>query len=98
MNLPSSHGGGVLPGNHKGLSGSATAHTVAVLDLVDALLFLITLSFFPPRKEAFVASKLDTDFLELHKTTLEFSQTVYVHFNILKFTQVMCILASSMAL
>ncbi|KRX32160.1 hypothetical protein T09_10381, partial [Trichinella sp. T9] len=31
--LPSSHGGGVLPGNHKGLSGSAAAaHTLKDVD------------------------------------------------------------------
>lgn len=35
--LPSSHGGGVLPGNHRGLSGSAAAQTVTELDLVDAV-------------------------------------------------------------
>lgn len=54
LNLPSSHGGGVLPGNHNGLSGSAATQTVTDLTPVDVT-FLLTLSFLPDKNEAFVA-------------------------------------------
>lgn len=64
--LPSSHGGGVLPGNHRGLSGSATAHTVVVdCTLTGAVKLLFPLSFLPLRK-AFVVPKGDPFFWELH--------------------------------
>ncbi|KAL0364329.1 UNVERIFIED_CONTAM: hypothetical protein Sangu_0530500 [Sesamum angustifolium] len=63
-NLPSSHGGGVLPGNHSGLSGSAAAQTVT--DLVpEGAVNLPTLNFLPPKKEALVAPTIDPLFWEL---------------------------------
>lgn len=64
-NLPSSHGGGVLPGNHSGLSGSAAAQTATDLELEGAA-NLLTLSFLPPKNEALVAPTTDPFFCELH--------------------------------
>lgn len=57
----------MLPGNHRGLSGSAAAaHTLKDVDddPVGAATFL-TLSFLPPKNEAFVAAKVDPAFWEL---------------------------------
>nr|GME03288.1 hypothetical protein T11_8782 [Ipomoea batatas] len=48
--LPSSHGGGVLPGNRL---GSAVAQTVKDRDVARAE-YLLTLSFLPERKDTFV--------------------------------------------
>nr|AFK42484.1 unknown [Lotus japonicus] len=62
--LPSSHGGGVLPGNHRGLSGSATAHTVVVDLAPTGAVKVFTFSFLPLRK-AFVVPKGDPFFWEL---------------------------------
>jgi hypothetical protein len=63
--LPSSHGGGTLPGNHKGLSGSAAAHTVVVdLTLSGADVLLFTLSFLP--RKAFEVPNGVPFFWELH--------------------------------
>jgi len=63
--LPSSHGGGVLPGNHRGLSGSATAQTVVLDRAPTGAVKLFTFSFLPLRKEAFVLPKSDPFFWEL---------------------------------
>ena len=63
--LPSSHGGGTLPGNQRGLSGSATAHTETERFALGAVYFLTTLSFPPLRKEAFVPPNIDPFFWEL---------------------------------
>lgn len=52
--LPSSHGGGVLPGNQRGLSVAATADTERARRAVGAVHFFC-LNFVPPRKDAFVA-------------------------------------------
>lgn len=57
MDLPSSHGGGVLPGNQRGLSGSAAAHTVTDLAAVGAE-DLLARSLFPDKKEAFTTDPL----------------------------------------
>lgn len=65
-NLPSSHGGGVLPGNHNGLSGSAAAHTATDL-VVEGDVNLLTLNFLPPKKEALVPPTMDPFFWELHQ-------------------------------
>lgn len=48
----------MLPGNHRGLLGSAAAHTVTE-DLAEdgADVYLFTLSFLPATKEAFVGPK-----------------------------------------
>lgn len=62
-NLPSSHGGGALPGNHTGLSGSAAAHTATDL-VVEGDVNLLTLNFLPPKNEALV---IDPFFRELHQ-------------------------------
>nr|GMC49896.1 hypothetical protein CR513_29242 [Ipomoea batatas]GMC53767.1 hypothetical protein CR513_29242 [Ipomoea batatas] len=51
--LPSSHGGGVLPGNQRGRLGSAVAQTVKDRDVAGAE-YLLTLSFLPERKDTFV--------------------------------------------
>lgn len=64
-NLPSSHGGGVLPGNHSGLSGSAAAQTATDL-APEGAVSLLTLNFLPPKKEALVAPTIDPFFWELH--------------------------------
>jgi len=69
--LPSSHGGGVLPGNHRGLSGSATAHTVVLDRAPTGAVKLLPFSFLPLRKEAFVVPKSDP-FFELHAIPLFF--------------------------
>ena len=62
-NLPSSHGGGVLPGNQMGLSRSAAAAQM-VSDRAPAggEVYWLTLSFLPLRKEAFVAPRMDPFF------------------------------------
>ena len=65
LNLPSSHGGGVLPGNQRGLSRSAAAHTGTVRAPAGAVYFLTDLSFLPLRKEAFVVPTTDPVFWEL---------------------------------
>lgn len=63
--LPSSHEGGVLPGNQMGLSGSATAETV-VLDLVlTGAANLLNLRLPPLRKQAFVVDPLFWEQLEV---------------------------------
>lgn len=56
LNLPSSHGGGVLPGNQMGLSRAATAEKEKDRLATGAANFPC-LSFLPPRKEALVAPK-----------------------------------------
>lgn len=63
--LPSSHGGGVLPGNQRGRSGSATAHTGTVRTAAGFVYFLTDRSFFPVRKEAFVVLTTDPLLWEL---------------------------------
>lgn len=83
--LPSSHGGGVLPGNQRGLSGSAaTAETATDLDPAGATC-LLTLNLFPPRKEAFVAPTIDPFFWELqihdsNKESLMHFKKIFLHF------------------
>jgi hypothetical protein len=62
--LPSSHGGGVLPGNQRGLSGSAATQTVTDRAAVGAV-YLFSLNFFPLRKEAFVDPTRNPVFWEL---------------------------------
>lgn len=55
MNLPSSHGGGVLPGNQRGLS-VASAATESAFRAVGAAQFVFAcLSFLPLRKDDLVA-------------------------------------------
>lgn len=66
--LPSSHGGGTLPGNQRGLSGSAATHTVVAARGDPATGTLLTLNLLPPRNEAFVAPTIDPFLLELHET------------------------------
>ena len=68
--LPSSHGGGVLPGNHRGLSGSATAHTVVLDRAPTGAVKLFIFSFLPLRKEAFAVPNSDP-FFELHAVISE---------------------------
>lgn len=64
-NLPSSHGGGMLPGNQMGLSGlAAAARTVSDRVLAGAV-YVLRLSLLPPKKEAFVAPTIDPLFWEL---------------------------------
>lgn len=65
-NLPSSHGGGMLPGNHSGLSGSAAAQTATDLALEGAPNLLALSFLLPPKKEALVAPTTDPFFCELH--------------------------------
>lgn len=56
----------MLPGNHKGLSGSAAAaRTVKDVDDPEDAVKFLTLSFLPPKKEALVAAKVDPAFWEL---------------------------------
>ncbi|KAG9146308.1 hypothetical protein Leryth_008005 [Lithospermum erythrorhizon] len=50
--------GGVLPGNQRGLSGSAAAQTVVTDRLPDGAENLLTLNCFPPMKEFFVAATI----------------------------------------
>lgn len=64
-NLPSSHSGGVLPGNQIGLSGSAATQTVLSDRAPVGAANLLTLSFFPPKKEAFVDPTIDPLFCAL---------------------------------
>lgn len=60
----------MLPGNHRGLSGSAAAHTVVVDRPPTGAVYLFTFNFLPLRKEAFVAPKVDPFFWELHAFTI----------------------------
>jgi hypothetical protein len=62
--LPSSHGGGVLPGNQRGLSGSAATQTVTDRAAVGDV-YVLSLNFSPLRKEAFVDPTRDPVFWEL---------------------------------
>ena len=62
--LPSSHGGGVLPGNQRGLSGSAATQTVTDRAAVGDVYFF-SLNFFPLRKKAFVDPTRDPIFWAL---------------------------------
>lgn len=56
----------MLPGNHRGLSGSAAAaRTVKDVDDPEDADKFLTLSFLPPKKEARVAAKVDPAFWEL---------------------------------
>lgn len=55
----------MLPGNQRGLSGSAAAHTGNVGPAAGFVYFLTDLSFFPVRKEAFVVPTTDPVFWEL---------------------------------
>lgn len=55
FDLPSSHGGGVLPGNQRGLSGAAAADDTERDLLPVGAAHLPCLSFLPPKKDAFVA-------------------------------------------
>lgn len=64
-NLPSSHGGGVLPGNQRGLSGSATAALTETDRAAAGAAYFPNFSFFPLRKEAFVDPTIDPLFWEL---------------------------------
>lgn len=70
MNLPSSHGGGVLPGNQRGLSGSAAAALTETDRVPAGATYFLKFSFFPPRKEPFVDPTKDPLFLELHEIDL----------------------------
>lgn len=64
--LPSSHGGGVLPGNQRGLSGSAATQTVTDRAAVGDV-YVLSLNFSPLRKEAFVDPTRDPVFWELEE-------------------------------
>lgn len=66
MNLPSSHGGGVLPGNQRGLSGSAAAALTEIDRVPAGAKYFLNFSFFPPRKEAFVDPTMHPFLWELH--------------------------------
>ena len=59
----------MLPGNQSGLSGSAAAQTVTHLEATGDDCFL-SVSFFPLRKEAFVAPTMDPLFWELQYLTM----------------------------
>lgn len=83
--LPSSHGGGVLPGNQRGLSGSG-AKQQEVTDLaLDGDANLLTLSFLPPKKEALVAPAMDALLWELQCKVLQLLQLVITPYHIKKF-------------
>lgn len=58
----------MLPGNQRGLSGSAATHTVVALRAVGVVLYLLTLNLLPPRNEAFVVPTIDPFLLELQQT------------------------------
>jgi len=69
----------VLPGNHKGLSGSATAHTVVLDRPPTAAVYFFTLNFLPPTKEALGVPKPDPFFWELHKFATFDQSCTYMH-------------------
>ena len=69
----------MLPGNHRGLSGSATAHTVVLDRPPTAAVYLFTLNFLPPRKEALGVPKADPFFWELYTFTTTFHQSSCIH-------------------
>lgn len=71
----------MLPGNHRGLSGSATAHTVALDRAPTGAVKLFILSFLPLRKEAFAVPNSDP-FFELHAIPLVLSN----RFNIIEWS------------
>lgn len=74
LHLPSSHGGGVLPGNQRGLSGAAAADTESSRRAVCARAARFPcLSFLPPRNDALVAAMAAAPFFwdlkQIHRRT-----------------------------
>lgn len=55
----------MLPGNQRGLSGSAAAARTVTDRVLAGAVYVLRLSFLPPKKEAFVAPTIDPLFWEL---------------------------------
>lgn len=69
----------MLPGNQRGLSGSAATQTVVTALAAGEEVYLLTLNLLPPRNEAFVAPTIDPFLLELQQT----NHNKILHFQII---------------